>query len=104
MGDREKTTERPNNVRLTLAEQIADLLYQADKGSTRVRLTELRPEGAQLVYRMHATRMVFGANDRGERITHVHVAQARELAVRDDESETAMRQARLDRARAVRVQ
>jgi hypothetical protein len=78
--------------------QLAELLYQADKGSPHAKLIDLRSEEARAVYVAEAL-MILSPEGRHERVTRVNQVQAETFAYADTDAEDAARQVRQDVAR-----
>lgn len=80
-------------VRSELIPKIAELLYQADKGSKHARIGDLRSEEARAVYIADAMMLT---DQRAERVLRVQVADAHHFALQDKEGEDVALQARKD--------
>jgi hypothetical protein len=89
-------------LRQQLAEEfapaLAERLYQVDKGSRHAKLADLLTASSRQVYLDAALSYLLGPSQTA-RINAVQSAIARGHAERENESETAMRDARLDIAR-----
>ena len=88
-------------LRQQLAEEfapaLAERLYQVDKGSRHAKLSDLLTDSSRQVYLDAAMAALIGSQK--ARITAVQAAIAQHHAERANESETLMREARLDIAR-----
>lgn len=76
---------------------IAELLFRCDKGNKYAKFSQLS-DAAQTVYLAEALQLT-SIDKRTERLHQVHSVDAHVFAVRADEQETVMRQAREDIAR-----
>jgi hypothetical protein len=82
-------------VRHALVKPLAQLLYQADKGSTSVRLDDLRSDGARDVYYAVALVML-DPESRAGRVRRVHEADADHHTDRRQDEAAIVAQARRD--------
>jgi len=80
------------------APELAERLYQVDKGSRYAKLADLLTESTRQVYLDAAVRMLIGPEQK-DRIRSVQSTSAHERALQADESETLMRDARADIAK-----
>lgn len=85
-------------VRRRLADQIAELLVQADKGSPSMKLSDLRSEESRRVYAADAL-MITDGDARFERVRRVHTNDAHLFALAEQEQRAVERQATDDIAR-----
>lgn len=81
-----------------LVPKIAELILQADKGSESMKLTDLRSEESRYAYLADAL-MLLEPEQRFERVKRVNQADALLFALKADEDETLLSQARNDVAR-----